>query len=86
MNSVIEAEELLGALKKLGISAVTLEEAGRVLSQADADGNGLLNKRQLLSMMDLMGEDPARMNQRDDLARKAGQLLQHFNGMREYAP
>ena len=86
MNSVIEAEELLAALKRLGITAVTLEEAERMLSQTDVDREGgLLRKREFLSVMDPLGEDPVIVKKRDDLARRAGQLLQRFNGMREFS-
>ena len=75
-NSVIHAEELLATLKRLGITAVTLEEAERILSQTDVDRAGLLSKREFLaSAMDPLSEDPVIVKKRDDLARRAGQLL-----------
>ena len=84
-NSVIDAEELLATLKRLGITAVTLEEAERMLSQTDVDRAGLLSKREFLSVMDPLSEDPVIVKKRDDLARRAGQLLQRFNDMREFS-
>jgi hypothetical protein len=86
MNELLEADEIVGALKKLGISAVTPEDVGRVLSLADLDGDGSINKREFLTMMERINEDPLAAGKRDDdLARTADQLLQHFNGMRNYA-
>ena len=84
-NSVIDAEELLATLKRLGITAATLEEAERILSQTDVDRAGLLSKREFLAVMDPLSEDPVIVKKRDDLARRAGQLLQRFNGMREFS-
>ena len=57
-NSVIDAEELLATLKRLGITAATLEEAERILSQTDVDRAGLLSKREFLAVMDPLSEDP----------------------------
>ena len=86
MNELLEADEIVGALKKLGISAVTPEDVGRVVSLADLDGDGSINKREFLTMMERINEDPLAAGKRDDdLARTADQLLQHFNGMRNYA-